>query len=1002
MIQELAAATAEPSAVWERMVDFVRTHGDDPETIDLFTGWLQEPKRCRSLVSVLGNSPYLSHVFLRWPDFFATPPGSHPQRLVDGHSLTGALLASNNWGEASRLLRHHKHRWFLWIGSRDLTGEAGLVETIRSLSDLADATLEAGYRWLDRRLAARFGQPMVYDEESGAAVPVPFVVLGMGKLGARELNFSSDIDLIYLYDEKQGLVEGSCTISLNDYFNRLGRDLIKLLGEATADGRVFRIDLRLRPEGESGTLSLSRRSAEVYYESWGRTWERAAMIKARAVAGDLAMGAAFLEDLRPFVYRRYLDFGALDAIRGMKHKIDQKITRAADYHRNIKLGYGGIREIEFFVQCQQLIHGGKDDRLRHRETLTMLKRLVAAGWLEAESAANLENAYHFLRTVEHRLQIVREQQVHSLPEDAESFAALAKRMGMATAAQLENRLRRVTDGVHRIYGALFHEAQRQREEASDPLVETILTCEPEEARCLTLLRDAGFQEPELAQRLITLLREGPSRSAITELARGWYGRIGAPFLREILKAPDQDMAIRHAEDFLNALGHRVSYLALLLENPRVLHLLIRLFGSSSLLSRFFIQHPELMDRLVTRDFLERYRNRADLSKDLDELLDGAEDPETRFDLIREFKNSETLRMGVRDLSGVAELAEIMSGLSALADVVLGRVLRDARTELAQRFGEPAWGDGPVRHRAPFVILAMGKLGGRELNYSSDLDLIYIHGGEGDAQWTDGARSINNNQFFTRLGQRIITSITTLTRGGKLYELDMRLRPSGKSGPLVSHIQAFCDYQRQEAWVWEHQALTRARVVAGDAELAAQLKKEIRGIIAQHRDRDALRREVADMRRRMYEEKKPQPGWLDIKQSRGGIVDVEFLTQFLILGHATDHADVIQSNVSSALMIFRRVGLLDEADFAILDENYTFFRLVENRLRLLHDRSENRIGPDPRVRERLRRLCDLEEGADLVAILQDRFARVHAIYRRFLEDAPEIMESSAEGEVRRDG
>ena len=995
VVHDLAAATADPDGVWRRLSNFYQRHGQDADTMARLGQWLHDPHQRRRLILVLGNSPYLAHVFYLWPAFLVNPPGVDPGWVDEKESLTAAGLALTGWEPISRLLRQHKHRWFLWVGSRDLTGEAGLVETVQALSDLADASLEAGYQWLNRRLATRYGQPLIHTH-AGTTVPAPFVVLGMGKLGGRELNFSSDVDLIYLYDEGLGMVEGSCTTSLNDYFSRLGRDLIKLLGESTAEGRVFRIDLRLRPEGESGTLAISRNSAEVYYESWGRTWERAAMIKARPVAGDLAMGEAFLTAMRPFVYRRYLDFGALDAIREMKHMIDRKVSAAEDYHRNVKLGYGGIREIEFFVQCHQLIHGGRNGRLRHRETLTLLQRLMETGLLDEETAGTLRDAYLFLRTVEHRLQIEREQQTHSVPEDSSAFAALARRLGMASSAELRARLKAETDRVHRIYSGLFLDTQHRQRQESDPLVEAILTCEPQAAHCLELLAEAGFQEPAQAQTLITILREGPRRSALTEQARGWYGRVGGPFLQEILKAPDQDMAIRHAESFLTALGHRISYLALLLENPGVLSLLIRLFGSSSMLSRFFIQHPELMDRLVTGDFLGRYRTRGELAADLDSLLEETRDSEARFDLIREFKTSETLRTGVRDLSGMAELDEVMSGLSSLADVVLNRVFLDARQEMESRYGVPSWDDDGTPRRAPFVILAMGKLGGRELNYASDLDLIFIHGGEGDAQYTDGERSINNNQFFARLGQRIITSITTLTKGGKLYELDMRLRPSGKSGPLVAHIQAFCNYQRDEAWVWEHQALTRARVVTGDTELAETIKREIRAILTRRREPNALRCEVVDMRRRMYEEKKPPPEWLDIKQSRGGIVDVEFLTQFLILCHGADHPEIIQNNVPAALVAFSRAGLLAAEDHAVLESDYAFYRLVENRLRLLHDCSENRIGPDPKIRERLRRLCDLPEGESIVDALTVRFDRVFAIFQRLLDNVPSVGRTVVHG------
>ena len=974
-ILEIAETTADPKSVTDHIQDFAQ---NNPEWMPRLLQCLADPTYRRRLVLTIGNSPYLTNVLRRWPACLPTP-GEPPLDLyAENRVLQETLCTTRTWSEAARLLRVHKHRCFFHIGSLDLSGETTLTEVVRAISALADGCLEAGYQWLDRQLSARYGRPMVHAGEEKTE-PARFVILGMGKLGARELNFSSDVDLIYLFDTGQGEVEGSSTLYLKGYFNRLGRDLIRLLGEPTAEGQVFRLDLRLRPEGESGELSLSCHAAELYYESWGQTWERSAMIKARPVAGDLALGEDFLKQLQPFVFRRYLDFGALNAIREMKRKIDRKTTLAEDYHRNIKLGYGGIREIEFFVQSQQLIHGGKDPSLRHRETLVTLNNLHEAGWLEKETSHFLAEAYQFLRTLEHRLQIKHDQQRHSIPEDPEAFEQLSKQMAMRHGTQLRARLTEMTAGVHAIYQELFFEAEKIHKESQNPLVEKLLACESGETMCSDLLKKAGFNDPEQAGTLMSVLREGPKRIDLTEWMRCWYRRMAAPLLQEILKAPDQDMAIRHAEAFLASLGHRVSYLALLLENPPVLTILVRLFGTSVLLTRFFIKHPELMDLLVTRDFLQHYHNRGELARDLADLLKDTDNTEERFNIIREFKNGESLRIGVRDLSKMAELTEVMDGLSALADVILARVMEDALEALKKRYGAP---------HAPFVILAMGKLGGREINYASDLDLIFLHGGgQEEKQWTDGTNSISNKLFFTRLGQKIITGITTLTRSGKLYELDMRLRPSGNSGALVTSVQAFLQYQKNEAWVWEHQALTRARVVAGDPELANYLHQEIRNLVRQTRETEALRQEVAHMRLRIFEEKKPPVGWIDIKQNRGGIVDIEFLAQFLMLSFADKNPDIVQSNTAKALRACKKAGLLDDRAYTTLEASYEFFRLVENRLRLLHGRSENCIGPSLVIREQLRRLCDLPEDTDVVTLLNHHFQSVFPIVQAFFEGVP---------------
>ncbi|MBF0261529.1 MAG: bifunctional [glutamate--ammonia ligase]-adenylyl-L-tyrosine phosphorylase/[glutamate--ammonia-ligase] adenylyltransferase [Magnetococcales bacterium] len=983
-LRALSALTAEPEPALSRLRDLAATLASErPELCEALLNRLTDPLWRRRLMFAWGNSPYLAHVLAKWPEFLEDEY-HHEDPVAWNRGLVEAVLATESRNEVARLLRYHKHRTFLGIGLRDLTCEAPLAETTGGLSALADAALEAGYRWLRRHLSTIHGPPMADNDEEGRH-PSRFVILGMGKLGAGELNFSSDIDLIYLYDEDRGGCEGNRPISIKEFFNRLGRELIRLLGEATADGMVFRIDLRLRPEGESGDLTLSRHSAEIYYESWGRTWERAAMIKARPVAGDLELGERFLANLVPFVYRRYLDFAALEAIRDMKKQIDQKISARQDYHRNVKLGYGGIREIEFFVQCQQLIHGGKNGRLRVRPTEAVLARLVEANLLPQSVADTLVHHYRFLRTVEHRLQIERERQIHSLPEDEAGYLAVAKRMGCDDAETFRCRFAAVVETVHGIYGQLFLEGEKVDVVRPSPKVEALLGYHPDEESALRAVADAGFDNPRQALELIALLRDGPNLSRLREGTRQWYGRLALPLLNEILAAPDQDMALQHAEGFMRGLGHRVNYLAMLRETPPVLKLLVRLFGTSALLSRFLIHHPELLDNLVTTDFLGHFRGKGEMAQDLDRALAKAGDPEAVLLTLREFKNAETLRLGIRDLSGLAEPEEVMAGLSQLADVILQRVVADALGELVERHGAPVFFDADGEKQiAPFAILAMGKLGGKELGFSSDLDLIFIHGSRGEGQFTeDPNRSISNALFFTRLGQRIITAITSLTRAGKLYELDMRLRPSGKSGPVVTSLDAFVNYQTHEAWIWEHQALTRARPIAGDAAFVDELRHAIAGIFQRGHDAGKVRQEVADMRRRIAQEKTPPEGWIDIKQSRGAIVDVEFLVQYLILAHADAHPQILSSNLPNALRALRRAGILAPKEAQVLEEAYGLYRFTENRLRLLHDRAENRIGPDEKIRTRLERLCHaLEEP--IIPALHARFERVMPIYARYLD------------------
>jgi glutamate-ammonia-ligase adenylyltransferase len=692
-----------------------------------------------------------------------------------------------------------------------------------------------------------------------------------------------------------------------------------------------------------------------------------------------------LQELTPFVYRRYLDFGALDALREMKRKIDLKTTRAEDYHRNVKLGRGGIREIEFFVQCLQLIFGGKDPELRLRGTLDTAALLAERGHITQEARRLLTNAYRFLRQVEHRLQIARERQTHLLPEGDDAMTRVAVRCGFPDRTNFLARYHTVTEQVHDIYQSLFQARQETEGAIMDPMVEELLLCDPANDGCLSPLDRAGFRRPEQARGILRIFRTGPRGLALTESTRRIYDRLAPRMLHEIIQAPDPDMALSHAEGFLNKIGNRTALLAILVEKPSVLRILVRLFGTSVYLSRHLNQHPHQVDHLFSWDTMEKRLNRDTLRRELVRHMEGENDEEARLAALREFKNAAVLRLGVRDLSGIAELPEVMAGLSAIADVMLEQVMREAQTRMEARYGVPRWTDTEGRsHTAPFVILALGKLGGDELNYSSDLDLIFIHGCPGgDTAHTDGPHALPNAQFFARLGQKIITAISAFTRGGKLYELDMRLRPSGNAGPLVTSLGAFSSYHHNEAWTWEHQALTRARVVAGDLELTRRVQEEIRAILTLPRDAEQVRREVVEMRERMFQDKRPPADVVDIKQTRGGIVDIEFLTQYLILSHAARHPEIAHRNVVRALLACERAKRLSAKKRTRLEEAYGFYRLVENRLRLLHGRSENRIGPDPHIKRQIARLCGLDDETDITVLLHDHFNRVFAIYQKML-------------------
>ncbi|HAT51528.1 MAG: bifunctional [glutamate--ammonia ligase]-adenylyl-L-tyrosine phosphorylase/[glutamate--ammonia-ligase] adenylyltransferase [Nitrospirae bacterium] len=980
-LQREADATAEPQRITDWFHDFFQQPLWHQKTCQHLRSWLLPPQQNKGLITLLGNSPFLAHLIKKWPDFLDENPGFDGYAIPTPTELTQEILTNESWDDAASFLRKSKQKAYFFIGFRDLTGMASLEQTVHALSDLAQSSLEAGYRWLDRLLSQRHGVPMI--DIGHGPQRSRFVILGMGKLGARELNFSSDIDLIYLYEDDRGQTIGPKQIPIKSYYNRLGQDLIRLLSQTTGDGMVFRLDLRLRPEGESGDLTLSRRSAEIYYESWGQTWERSAMIKARAVAGDLELGEEFLNNIQPFIFRKYLDFTALDAIRQMKAKIDHKISQVADYTRNVKLGYGGIREIEFFTQSQQLIHGGKHPELRHSETITTLNRFTERGLISAETSKILTEAYVFLRTVEHRLQIEWERQTHSLPDEAIAYEKVAKRMGMESGEVLKAMFSRITHQVHTIYENLFFEGKPLQETLEGEMARQLLQLDFHSQDAEKFLHQCGLTHPEMAMDSIRVIRNGPRGVALTEHDRLWYNRVAQVLLQGILNAPDPSMALHHMGDFLKALGHRVSYLAMLYENTALLNLLLRLFGTSALLSHFLIRNPYLMDHMIAAEFLVDTGGKNALGLMLAQRLQQAQDAEDHFDTIHLFKNMEMLRIGIRDLSGLAENDEIMHAISILAEVILAQILHDAMSELVARHGEPQYTVAGVMQRASFAIIAMGKLGGRELNYSSDLDLIFIHDSTGENQWTNGTNPLSNAMFFARLGQKIISRITTLTRNGVLYELDMRLRPSGQSGPLVTSLESLIHYHQHESWLWEHQALIRARFVAGNAELGARIQEVIRAVVLRPRDPSSVYKEVAEMRERIFHEKGPAANILDIKQSRGGIIDIEFLVQAIILAHGAALPTILQSHCARALYVFGKAGLLPENTWKVLQDAYDFFRLVENRLRLLHDRSENRISSSPAEQDRLAKLCHLTHGAALMDQLRHTMDQVSQIVHEII-------------------
>jgi glutamate-ammonia-ligase adenylyltransferase len=893
-----------------------------------------------------GGSDFESRLgrVLAFSDFVAESLIRDPALLVDLHArgalerpaapgeigarLSAALEGAADTDDLSGRLRRFRRREMVRIAWRDLGGAADLAETTADLSALAEACLDQSVAFLHRRECSEHGAPV----HPGGA-PMGLVVLALGKLGARELNFSSDIDLILAYP---GETAGSaCALTHEEFFTRLARRLIQVLGRSEAEGLVFRVDLRLRPFGDNGPLVMSFDAMEQYYQEQGRDWERYAWIKARVVAGDRPSGDRLLRRLHPFVYRRYLDFGAFESLRAMKQMITQEVARKG-LKEDIKLGPGGIREIEFFGQMFQLIRGGVSPELQERAIRGVLAALVATGCVPAAVRDELDPAYVFLRRVEHRLQEAADRQTHALPSDALGLSRLAAAMGFADPAEFMGALDRHREAVHGHFRMLLEtpggEGGEPGPEADAAAVwQQRLGADPAAA----VLARWGFDPPAEALRLLEELRGDPETRQLSLVGRQRLDRLVPAVIVETSRVRQPLVALRRVSELIRSIERRTSYLALLLEYPAALGHLVRLADASPWVASFLARHPVLLDELLDPRTLYRPPTRAEIAADLRRRVDRApaDDLEAQIEELCIFKQTNVLRVAAADVSGKLPLMRVSDYLSDIAEVAIDAVVDLAWQHLAERHGVPSRGTGQAPGRG-FAVIAYGKLGGLELGYASDLDLVFLHAGA-EGLTEGGPQPIDNAQFYNRLGQRVIHLLTSHTRAGRVYDIDTRLRASGSSGILVQHVEAFGDYQLGEAWTWEHQALIKARPVSGDERIAGRFQAMRADVLSRPRKRAELRREVAEMRERMRRERhRPEPGLFDLKQDPGGIIDIEFLVQYLTLRHArrtpelvrwTDTVRLIQTLIGSAV--------LNEYTAHVLKHAYLIYRAAAHQLSL---------------------------------------------------------------------
>jgi len=879
----------------------------DPENaknaVDLFKEFHKRlPPKKREILHLLSSySRFLGRAVIKEPeilDLLLKSDYLGIQKPFDKivQEATEVAARSGSAEDFMSQLRRYKYREFSRIIYRDIMDLGNFPEIMEELSDLAGGILEAAVRFFKRELQI---------ENLGK-----FVVMGMGKLGGRELNLSSDIDLIYLY-------EGSGD---PDPFFKLAEKVTKSISSLTQDGFIYRVDLGLRPGGGKSTIAVSLEGALEHYFYWGDTWERAALIKARPVAGDISLGENFNKEIAAFVYKRFLDYASIEDLKDMKTKLDRLHKK-----QDVKLGKGGIREIEFFVQALQLVNGGAIDDVREKNTLQALKKLFRNRLIEKDIFLSLTSSYLFLRRVEHAIQLADEIQTHKIPEDPSDLQKLSRRLGFIDSGEFEKEYEKKTSQVSKSYDQLFYEPSRRIEREGKEfweLADFLTDGNAVQDEAIDNLKGLGFKRPETAIELIDVLLD-TKKGGLTQRGRSFVRKIIPAFLSKIISSPDPDAALINLERFISGIRFRTSLYAMLAENPQMLELLSRLFATSRYLSSFLIRHPEYLDLLTLKDVRKEFGSKEEMIEELKRVMSEEEEFEGKLDALRRFKHVETLKLCLRDLHREVESFYVGNYLSKLAESMMEAGLSLARETIGRK---PSGKD----NSSDIVVLGMGKLGGREMSYNSDIDLIFIY--EGD-----------DHEFFSRLGQKMISILSTPTGEGFAYKIDTGLRPSGNSGALVSSFESFKKYHEDSAKLWERQALIRARPTAGNKALGKRVMKKVEYFVYGKTLKEDFYKEIDHLRNRMEKElAKESKTMLNLKTGKGGIVDIEFLVQMLQLRFGSDHHTVRRQNTLDALHGLRELGLIDETVFSVLSEGLTFLKKLENLLRLLHDESTNEL------------------------------------------------------------
>jgi len=852
-------------------------------------------KKKRDILSLLSSySNFLGRSIIKDPailDYLLKSDYTGEQKSQD--VFLGETVSINEHStsddELMSALRRFKYRELSRIVYRDIMGMGNFPQVMEELSDLASSILEAAYLFYARELEIK---------NSGR-----FVIMGMGKLGGRELNLSSDIDLVYFFKDAPD----------PDPLFKLAEKITKTLSAITEDGFLYRVDIALRPGGGKSPIAVSLEGALEHYFYWGETWERAALIKSRPVAGDRLLGEEFCREIEPFVYKKYLDFMSIEDLKDMKTKLDGLHKKA-----DVKLGRGGIREIEFFVQALQLVNAHAVEALKEPGMLKTMRALLVNKIIDTDTYKSLYTSYLFLRRVEHNIQLVDEVQTHSLPRSRAGVGKLARMMGFGSAGEFEDAFSDHTGVVSRIYDGLFYEPASKIEEGVKDfweLADFLTEGNVDEDEALGKLRSLGFKHPEGALDLISVLLD-PRRGGLTQKGRSYAKKVISAFLGKAISSSDPDNVLGNLERFASAVGWRTNIYAVLQENPEILELLSRLFSTSGYLSNFLIRHPEYLDILTIKGARIEYSSKQEMVDSLRVMLGEQSDYALKLDILRRFKNIETLKLCLKDLNKEVDHVIVGKYLSMAADAFLEVGLRVA--------GEAMGMSG--KNISRMLVLGLGKLGGEELSYNSDLDIIFIYQGA-------------DHEQFSKLGQRLITVLSVPTIEGFAYKVDTRLRPSGRAGALVSSFDSFKAYQERSAMLWERQALIKARPSAGSVEFGSKVMDTVQRCVYERPLEEDCHVEIDRVRKRMEKElAKETDNKLNLKTGKGGIVDIEFVVQMLQLKYGREHPDVRNTNTLGALEALRSDGLIAQRDYDVLKDGLFFMRRMENLLRLLHDRS----------------------------------------------------------------